>query len=449
MAETAVAEPKSGAGSLGADEPNPNDPKWTVMVFMGAATIDGNAPLIEAAEDDLAEMAFVGSGGALNIFVQVHRGKDVVPRRARIIKGMPSGIDALDVVPQDEREPARGLALKSFITWALDCAKHNPNNPHHYSLLVLWGHAYDFAFGRELTSEGIIDALDFAELSRLLETLQLELGAPRAKLDILGFDACDIATVEIACQLDRFAHYLLGSEIGIPLPGWPYDRILDRLQTPVGNLMGPAELGSYAVRRFCESYNAASRTVSLTLLNLDCASDIFTRAEVLALMLSSAIVDADARDRIAKLFSQSQTAPGKPFVDVADLCLNLTRSSSDPLVSEAARDLGDFLISPRPPLVGGGPTILRLARSSSSTAATRVRRPGSMASVSTPRTWRPTETSMPCSTCITTSSSRRKHDGADSCTRSRDRANRSHEIQEDLWLMMSEDARNDGLKQKG
>jgi hypothetical protein len=333
----------------------PKDAKWTVMVFMGAATIAGNVPLIEAAEADLAEMAFVGSGDALNIFVQVHRGKDVVPRRAQIIEGMPSGIDALDYVPQDEREPTRGLALMSFIKWALKEAQHNPNNPRHFSLLVLWGHAYDFAFGRELTSEGLIDALDFAELSRLLETLQLELRAPGAKLDILGFDACDIATVEIACQLQPFAKYLLGSEIGIPLPGWPYDRILDRLRYPhgpKGSVMGPAELGAYAVRRFCESYKAASRTVSLTLLNLDCALEIFTRAEVLALMLASAIGNTDAKDRIANLFLQSQTAPGKPFVDVADLCLSLTRSSGDPLVSEAARDLGDFLISPRPPLVG-------------------------------------------------------------------------------------------------
>jgi Clostripain family len=330
----------------------PQGAKWTVMVFMGAATIDGNAPLIEAAEADLAEMAFVGSGDALNIFVQVHRGKDVVPQRAHIFEGMPAGVDALDYVPQKEREPARGLALMSFIKWALKEAQHNPNNPQHYSLLVLWGHAYDFAFGRELTSEGIIDALDFAELSRLLESLQLELGAPGAKLDILGFDACDIATVEIACQLDRFAKYLLGSEIGIPLPGWPYDRILDRLRYPKGDLVGPAEFGAYAVRRFCESYKAESRTVSLTLLNLDCASDIFARAEVLALMLASAIGDADVRDRIADLFSQSQTATGKPFVDVADLCLNLMRSSGDSLISEAARDLGDFLISPRGPLVG-------------------------------------------------------------------------------------------------
>lgn len=324
--------------------------KWTVMVFMGAATLAGNVPLIEAAEADLAEMRFVGSGGALNIFVQVHRGKGVVTRRGRV-EGMPVGIDALEGVPGEQGDPGP-LALLSFIKWALTAAHHNPNDPSHCSLLVLWGHAYDFAIGRAHTSRGTIDALDFAELSRVLERLQSEFGSPGAKLDILGFDACDLATVEMACQLQPFTSYLLGSEIGIPIPGWPYDRILDRLRNPIGDLMGPAELGSYIVRRFCESYMAASRTVSLTLLSLDRAHELTGVAEVLALTLATAIGDPGARDRLANLFSQSQTAAGKPYVDVADLCLNLVRSSGDPLIIEAARAFGDFLISPQPPLVG-------------------------------------------------------------------------------------------------
>ena len=147
--------------------------KWTVMVFMGAATIAGNSPLIDAAEADLEEMRFVGSGGQLNVFVQVHQGGDVVPRRGRITDSMATGINGLEPVPEDQRDARRGLALHDFIRWALTTAKHNPQNQEHYSLLVLWGHAYDFAIGRAQTTDGMIDALDFAELSRVLERLQI------------------------------------------------------------------------------------------------------------------------------------------------------------------------------------------------------------------------------------------------------------------------------------
>ena len=33
-----------------------DDRMWTVMVFMGADTIQGNAPLVDAALDDITEM---------------------------------------------------------------------------------------------------------------------------------------------------------------------------------------------------------------------------------------------------------------------------------------------------------------------------------------------------------------------------------------------------------
>jgi Clostripain family len=343
------------------------------MVFMGADTIDGNAPLIDAAKADLAEMRYVGSGGALNVFVQVHG--IGVPRRGHVTEGMPAGIDALPPVPQGERDPARGRALLSFIKSSLKAAHHDPKDRSHCSLLVLWGHAYDFAFGREHTRGGTIDALDFAELSHVLERLQLEFGAPGAvKLDILGFDACDLATVEMACQVEPFAKYLLGSQIGVPLPGWPYDRILDRLRKPIGSLMGPAEFGSYIVRRFCESYQAELRSVSLTLLDLYRAHELSVVADVLSLALASAIGDPVARNRVSHLFSQAQTAPGKPYVDVADLCLSLVRGSGDPLIIEAARAMGDFLISPHPPLVGnssdgaGRPFVVEHGRNAGQTA---------------------------------------------------------------------------------
>lgn len=319
------------------------------MVFMGADTVDGNAPMFDAAEADIAEMEAVGSSATLNIFAQVHGKGD--PVRHHI--GRPR-----EEVPESERDPAKGHALKSFISWSFAQAAQRPCD---YSMLVLWGHAYEFAIGHAKRQDGTIDALDFAELSAVLERLQQEVSAlygagPGYTLDILGFDACDLSTVEMACQLRPFTKYLLGSQIGIPIPGWPYDRVLDRLHAPIGRLMCPAELGSYVVRRFCESYTA-TRPVSLTLLDLQRVPELFAHAEVLALALAIAIGrDPDTRDRISYLFSRSQTADDKPYVDVPDLCVSLVRDSGDLLVMEAARALGDFLISPRPPLVGHGAT---------------------------------------------------------------------------------------------
>jgi len=325
----------------------PATPKWTVMVFMGAATIEGEAPLVDAARDDLEEMRFVGSDSALlDIFVQIHQGADVPARRGRITEDFPKDINDLEEVGIGRADLAQGQALESFIATSLQASQFT-GSPNHYTMLVLWGHAYDFAIGRSHSSDGTVDALDFAELSQVLRNLQVKSGAPGGKLDILACDACDLATVEMACQIEPFAKYLLCSQIGVPIPGWPYDRILHRLRHPVGEVMNPVEFGSWAVRRFCEAYNAQARTVSLTLLDLNRAEELLERAKRLALVLASAIGDPDVRDLVSQVFVESQTGPGNPYVDVADLCWNLVRSSDDDRVIDAARALGDFLIDPQ------------------------------------------------------------------------------------------------------
>src|SRR5688572_6701162 len=98
------------------------DRKWTVMVFMGADTEAGNAPLIEAAEADVNEMKAVGSGGALNILVQVH--DKGVPRRQHV------GVADMKEVPIGERDVKGGRALMNFIKWSLTNpeVKHRPQD---------------------------------------------------------------------------------------------------------------------------------------------------------------------------------------------------------------------------------------------------------------------------------------------------------------------------------
>lgn len=317
------------------------------MVYMVAQNVPGEAkPLIKEAESDIAEMMKVGSNDTLNIFFELHG--DGVPQRCHV-----RGRDAKRVhEPMDPDDATNGKALTRFIRWAIDSVDHVQEDA---SLLVLWGHAYRFGLGATRTSRGI-DAIDFAELARVLRDAQEELrkkyrGARPPKLDLVGFDACDISTVEMAVQLSEFAEYMLSSQVGEPLPGWPYQRILDRLARPKGELMGPAEFGTYAVRRYCEHYSAADQAVSLTLLDLSRAQELNDATEALARTLAVAM-DADSHtlDLVPDLLSRSQTqiAPSKPFVDVVDLCINLLRYSSNDDVRAAAKYLGNLVVSPGP-----------------------------------------------------------------------------------------------------
>ena len=318
--------------------------KWTVMVFMGADNLPGEADLSADAERDIAELKKVPSTDNLNIFVQLH-GKGFV-RREHIGKP-PTNLS------QEEADATNGKGLIAFMRWAIETARHKEED---YSLLVLWGHAYRFAIG--YTRVGTrIDALDFAELQMVLTRFQEEYrvqqgSQSRPRLDIVGFDACDLATVEMAYQLHPFAKYLVASQIGIPLPGWPYERILDRLKISKGRTMGPPELGAYIVRRYCESYPETVR-VSLTLLDLSRGGELFDLTENLARSIAIAIGDdPQAQDLVSELFMRSRVIDNdpKPFVDVADLCLNLELYCADDNVRNAARAFGNFVFSPGPVL---------------------------------------------------------------------------------------------------
>jgi len=349
--------------------------RWTVMVFMGVNTEEGNASLVEAARADLLEMtkgvaAGKGPGpdAKLNVFAQVHGEGE--PQRYHI------GYDSGKPVPKNQQDVGDGQALMHFIVDSLGAVQHRPGLDR--VMLVLWGHAYDFTIGKAKTRSGLIDALDFGELKRVLVSLQEQarqaFGIPDPRLDIVAFDVCDVATVELAYQLHGYADYLVGSQIGVPIPGWPYDRVLERLQDPQGRLMGAAELGSWIVRRFCEAYTS-QRSVSLSLLDLKRAPELFARTKVLAMVLNDAIErDVDFLDALVDLFSRSLTAEDKPYVDVADLCLNLVRDVGEPLVNEAARQLGDFLITPSPDVVRnsvtgeGWPFVIEFGRNAGETA---------------------------------------------------------------------------------
>jgi Clostripain family len=320
---------------------------WNVMVFMVAEPVPGETDLRRAALRDIESMNAVfegengadGSDGGLNLFVQVH---GVESQPYRLANG------ERDKVPQKEQESANGNALASFMRWALTEAPKSD-----YLLLVLWGHAYEFEIGRSVNRTKI-DGLDFGELTSVLDGFTRYYKKP---LDIIGFDACDLATIEMAYQLRTSAQYLLASEIGIPIPGWPYRRILKRINDPIGRQMGPAELGSYIVRRYCESYVPAKATVALSLLDLSYAEDVKELAGKLARRLAIAIGDdLDERSRIYDMFLRSQTIEDKPFVDAADLCLALLRECGDVSVREVAEELGDFLISPGPVTPGESKT---------------------------------------------------------------------------------------------
>jgi len=320
-----------------------NKNKWIVMVFMGADNLPEEPDLTDAAARDIEEMQKVADkypgSKSLSLVYQLHE-KDRVTRR----RVQPNGAGQVDDVTDDLRDVTDGGALVDFVEWTWRQVRRDPDD---HVMLILWGHAHRFAIGAHEGLRGL-DALSFAQLPEVLERAGLV-----GELDILGFDACDASTIEMAVELAPVASYLLASQTTVPIPGFPYDVVLDRLADPKGRLMGPAETGTWIVRRFCEHYSADDRTreaVSLTLLDLQRVESVAARTEQLAHALAEALADTEDDGLVRELFQRSQIVASvqKPFVDAADLCLNLLLNCRSVDVRASAQALGDLLLSPGP-----------------------------------------------------------------------------------------------------
>ena len=334
--------------------------KWTVMVFMGADGVEGNVSLEKEADDDIEELKRIPDSNQLKILIDRHgpgragrfrieKGelKNVVPPNAALAKA--ASLSSPEAF-------ANGVALQDFFKQSLPRTFQAaaPADGQSYTMLVLWGHAYDFTFGPTATRFGI-DALDYGEIARVLSEVT---NKGQKKLDIVAFDACAIATLEIAYQFEPFANYLVASQIGIPRPGWPYQRVFERLADPLSkdkvvSELDPSQLGSYIVRRYCEAYQSFELPVSLSHLDLRRVRPLAALADQLASALAIAMEqDENEQAIVSEVFKLAQTVDEQPFVDVASLSRLLVRFSGDDQVRAAAKALGDAVLAPAAPVRG-------------------------------------------------------------------------------------------------
>ncbi len=188
---------------------------WTFMVYM-----DGDNDLENVAILDFLEMAAVGSTADLNILVQFDRhpaydfsnGNWASCKRFRVTNGMtPTESNALSDIGEVNMGDPNVLA--DFISWGV--GNYSTTN---YAL-VLWDHGGSwYGISWDYSSSGAY--LNMSELVSALDIAQTANGG--LVLDVLGFDACSMGSIEVAYQVMPYARYLVGSEIRVPDDGFEY-----------------------------------------------------------------------------------------------------------------------------------------------------------------------------------------------------------------------------------
>ncbi len=283
----APATPDTSAASVttGADVTNPSESVpsgapaaegWTVLVYSIADT-----DLEPFMMDDVAEMGSVGSGPGLNIVGLVDRAADYSAdpvlglddwQGAKLLHVKEGSAEVLnDLGDVNTGDPQ---LLADFITTGIT------NYPAaHYALIISdHGASWPGVGGDE--SSGL-DGLSLAEIETGIQAGLA--GAGLDKLDLLGFDACLMATYEVASELAPYADRLLASQELEPGHGWDYGtlRLLnDNPGTDVDTL-GKALIDGFEAQAKAQDTSAE---ITLSLVDLtemgavDAAMNEFTTA---------------------------------------------------------------------------------------------------------------------------------------------------------------------------
>lgn len=193
--------------------------KWTVMVYMDA---DNN--LDGAGINDIFEMQTIGSSSDVDVVVLLDRWHETCGFNGSVILHVRAGWNET-VWGGWSDDYELNMGDSETLTWFINYTFES--FPADRYALILWDHGGNW--------EGICwdwtndDYLTMEEIEEALANSVVD------KIDLLGFDACLMGSIEVAytMKLSGKAGVMVASEDSIPWDGWPYDMILDDLvQTP-------------------------------------------------------------------------------------------------------------------------------------------------------------------------------------------------------------------------
>ena len=361
------------------DPQTPVHRPWTLMVYMAgdngkifdtkSGRIKLMAPMEEAGYQDLFEMGTVGTTDQCAItclfdtmdasyLVEVRKGKrfsdSLVQPLREINTGDPNTLKEF-IVRSVETYPADHYALVIWNhgTGWLDVdayATVRSLEDEHRTNGAIFRTTYKRINAAETTRPIAFDdsSKDFLDTADLRQAFSQAQQATGRRLDLIGMDACLMASIEGARELAPFADYFVASQEVEPMDGWPYAPILQALNA--GPAMKPAALADRIVREFAVSYNAATRAGEETVTQSAVVLVNTAQTEASCGRLVDAILardyDATLKTIVKACCKSALGFQDKNYRDLGDFAAKLaeqTRMESFPEVTAAALALSEAL----------------------------------------------------------------------------------------------------------
>ncbi|MCC8027909.1 MAG: clostripain-related cysteine peptidase [Clostridium sp.] len=142
------------------------------------------------------------------------------------------------------------------------------NYPADHTALILWNHGGGTIGGVAYDEQFDFDSLSLDELSWALENV-FGAGSPSPPLELAGFDACLMASIDTAASLRGYAKYMVASQEMEPALGWNYTGLMSALAHNPG--ITGAQLGKHICDSFasaCQEEGAA-QDITLSVIDLE------------------------------------------------------------------------------------------------------------------------------------------------------------------------------------
>ena len=214
----------------------------TIMVYICATDLESQSGMATA---DLNEMLYAQDSDKVNVVIETGgtsgwRNSVISSRTNQRYYVTPQGLQLI----QDN------LGMKSMVdpnTLSDFIQFSKANFPADRYILVLWDHG-----GGSLTGYGYDQ--NFRQDSMTLDELATALNNGGCAFDLIGFDACLMATLETAMVLEPYGDYMLASEETEPGIGWDYTGWLSALAQ--NSSLPTTELG----KKLIDDYVSACRS---------------------------------------------------------------------------------------------------------------------------------------------------------------------------------------------
>jgi len=232
--------------------------EFTIMVYMCGTDLESRAGMGTA---DLQEMLGADLGDNVNLIIYTGGCKqwknNVMSNSVNQIYQVMDG--KLKVLDDDAGAVAmtKPDTLVDFIKY---CDKKFPANR---NMLIFWDHGggsiSGYGYDEKFAKSG---SMDLAEINNALKEADVS-------FDVIGFDACLMATLETALMLAPYADYMIASEETEPGVGWYYTDWLTKLGANTS--MPTIEIGKNIVDDFVDTCAVKCRGQKTTLSVVDLA----------------------------------------------------------------------------------------------------------------------------------------------------------------------------------